>query len=585
MLNLTPSHISAASRGLLVARGALRPLLLAQTITFGVAPGIALASSGTASATASSGLVVSLTSQTPAVCTVAANNSPAMVRALTLGTCTLAANQSGNAQFLAAPQVLTSFAIGLRTLDVRSYVPQAASSTGFSSSIRIINTGSLTSAVTVSLIDPVTGTASTPRNLPFLMAGGSAATFSAAQIETALALPTPIAADSRPRLRVSAEQAVPIEVQSFLRNQTGVFNEVSGAQTAAAGVPINIRTFVPSASPAYVSTLRFINSGSAATSVTVARIDPTTGAVGAAGNLIASLPAGGALALGAAQIEAALGAPLTANDRPRLQVTAAGSALEVQSFLSQPVGGFAEVSSAQTGSTVDVRSFYPAGTAGLTSFVRVINAGTGATALTASLLDDATGAILGTGNLVTSLAPGAVQTFTASQIQAAVGASLPAGVTPRLRIASNGAALEVQSFLAQAGGWFTNASSAVVGTRPVVKFWIPQVDAALGVSNLRITNLANTAAEVKAALIDDNTGTTTGEAKVLIASLPAGATRSLSAAQVEAVFGIGLGNASTRRITEGSRPRLALTSNQGELAVQSFVSGPGGVMTEFSSGQ
>jgi hypothetical protein len=310
-----------------------------------------------------------------------------------------------------------------------------------------------------------------------------------------------------------------------------------------------------------------------------------TGVVGAAGSLIASLPAGAALALSAGQVEAALGSPLAASDRPRIQVTAAASALEVQTFLSQPAGGFVEVSAAQTGSSVEVRSFYPASTVGLTSFVRIINAGSASSSITASLLDDATGAVLGSGSLVTSLALGAVQTFTAGQIQAAVGASIPAGVTPRLRIASNGAALEVQSFLAQPGGWFTNASSAVVGSRPVVKLFIPTVDSAQGISTLRVTNLGTAAAEVKAALIDDATGTTQGDAKVLIASLPAGATRVLSAAQVEAVFGIGLGMASTRRIAEGSRPRLALTSNQGELAVQSFVAGPGGVLVEMSGGQ
>ncbi len=59
------------------------------------------------SATASSGLTVALSTSTPSVCSIVGSN----VTMLTLGTCTIAANQSGNASFLAAPQVTQSFGI------------------------------------------------------------------------------------------------------------------------------------------------------------------------------------------------------------------------------------------------------------------------------------------------------------------------------------------------------------------------------------------------------------------------------------------------------------------------------------------
>ncbi|MCV2353541.1 S8 family peptidase [Paucibacter sp. B2R-40] len=59
------------------------------------------------SASASSGLAVSFTSATPAVCSV----SGSAVSLVTSGTCTLLANQAGNANYAAAAQVSSSFAV------------------------------------------------------------------------------------------------------------------------------------------------------------------------------------------------------------------------------------------------------------------------------------------------------------------------------------------------------------------------------------------------------------------------------------------------------------------------------------------
>lgn len=561
------------------------PAATSQTLTFGPAPGLIPGGTGPASATSTSGLDVSIGSLTPAVCSVAFSQPSVVVTALTLGTCTLAANQSGNASYLAAAQVLTSFAIGSRTADVRTYVPLSDAGSGYVSAIRVVNPSSMATTVAVGVIDDATGAVSALRNLPVIVPPGGAVTFDSVQIEAALALTAALPASKRPRLRVAATEAVPIEVQSYLRNPSGVFNEVSGAQTGAAGVAINVRTFVPSSSPAYVSTLRFINTGAVATPVSVARMDPVTGAASAPATLIASLPAGAAVSLGAGQIEAALGRALAPADRPRLQVVAASSALEVQTYLSQPAGGFAEVSAAQTGTSVMVRSFYPSNTPNRTSFVRIINAGVaGTTPIFATLIDNATGQTLANGVLASSLLAGAVVTYTSSQIEAALNYIVAAGVSTRLRIASSGAPLEVQSYLAQPNGWFTNVSNAQVGNSPVVKLHVPQIDSPTGyASSLRITNTGAQAAEVRASLIDDVIGTA-GKSQVLIASLAAGATQTLTAAQVEAVFGIGLGNASLTRINPGARPRLGLSSTQ-VLEVQSLLSNPAGVMTDISTGQ
>ena len=58
-------------------------------------------------ATASSGLTVSITSSTPSVCTV----SSGTVRAVARGTCTIVASQGGNSTFLPAPNLAQSFTI------------------------------------------------------------------------------------------------------------------------------------------------------------------------------------------------------------------------------------------------------------------------------------------------------------------------------------------------------------------------------------------------------------------------------------------------------------------------------------------
>jgi 2',3'-cyclic-nucleotide 2'-phosphodiesterase (5'-nucleotidase family) len=90
-------------------------VLLAQTITFTQPASLPATGAGTLIATASSGLVVTLTSQSPAVCTVVGSQ----VSALTAGTCTIAANQAGNAQYQAAPTVTRSFAVTLLSQTVQ----------------------------------------------------------------------------------------------------------------------------------------------------------------------------------------------------------------------------------------------------------------------------------------------------------------------------------------------------------------------------------------------------------------------------------------------------------------------------------
>jgi alpha-tubulin suppressor-like RCC1 family protein len=96
-----------------------------QSITLGAAPNqLVFGGTGTLSATASSGLPVTFNSLTTSVCTVSSNT----VSAIAVGTCTITVDQSGNANYSAAPQVQQSFKVGLavQTITFTSPIPTGA---------------------------------------------------------------------------------------------------------------------------------------------------------------------------------------------------------------------------------------------------------------------------------------------------------------------------------------------------------------------------------------------------------------------------------------------------------------------------
>lgn len=82
-------------------------LLQAQTITFNPIGDMPVNSAVNLSATASSGLAVTFSSQTQTVCTVSGD----VASLIASGTCTIAANQPGNASYAAAPTVTQRFSV------------------------------------------------------------------------------------------------------------------------------------------------------------------------------------------------------------------------------------------------------------------------------------------------------------------------------------------------------------------------------------------------------------------------------------------------------------------------------------------
>ena len=111
-----------------------------QTITFAQPGTQILGTSPTLTASASSGLVPIFTSSTQSVCTITSGGALTL---LTTGTCTIAVDQVGNPAFLAAPEVVHSFAVdtqvtisGTPLLSIiagsaYSFTPTAPSATSF----------------------------------------------------------------------------------------------------------------------------------------------------------------------------------------------------------------------------------------------------------------------------------------------------------------------------------------------------------------------------------------------------------------------------------------------------------------------
>jgi len=124
----------------------------------------------------------------------------------------------------------TLYALGLNgsSVDVRSYIPAAA--VGYSSFVRIVNTGSSSALISVAVIDPVTGVAGTSFALDTLPVG-AAKTYLASDIE---AVTGALAATSRPRLRITAPSSA-LQVQSFMSSPNGVFTDMSGGQVSNSG--------------------------------------------------------------------------------------------------------------------------------------------------------------------------------------------------------------------------------------------------------------------------------------------------------------------------------------------------------------
>ena len=360
--------------------------------------------------------------------------------------------------FMANPGGVTTQLSGAQsgtTIDVRSYLPYALNTSGYVSYLRVINTGSSATAVRVALIDGDTGVVGTSAALNSALPPGAAVTYSGQQVEAALGARPP--ASARPRLRVTS--TTPIEVQSFMSNPPGVVTDSDSAVTNTGTV--DVRSYIPAGMKAagYNGFLRIINTSATATPVTVGLIDQNSGKVVATGTLTSALPPGTAVTYSADTIENALGMSPGAGDRPRIRVTTQ-QPVEVQSFMANPGGVMTQLSGAQSGTTIDVRSYLPysLNTSGYVSYLRVINTGSSATAVRVALIDGDTGVVGTSAVLNAALPAGAAITYSGQQVEAALGVTPPASARPRLRVTST-TPIEVQSFMSNPTGVVTESDS------------------------------------------------------------------------------------------------------------------------------
>ena len=164
---------------------------MAQTISFGPAPSLEVGGTATVRASASSGLAVSYSSLTPAVCTV--NATSGLVKRLAGGACSIAAGQPGSTIWAAAPQVVQTLDAGVAVQSL-SFAPASDVVVNGTTTVRAIATSGLP-ATYVSLSTAICSVASSTGIVTGLMAGtctigaeqaGNAAWAAAAQVSLAL---------------------------------------------------------------------------------------------------------------------------------------------------------------------------------------------------------------------------------------------------------------------------------------------------------------------------------------------------------------------------------------------------------------
>ena len=139
-----------------------------------------------------------------------------------VGTTTATANFSGSG-------TLYPLTTNGGSVYVRSYIPSAAS--GYTSFIRVINTGGIAANISAAVVNATTGVTGTSAVIASNVAAGGAVTIPSSVIDAALGAGAPAAGD-RPRLLITGPTT--LSVQSFfLSNANGNFNEVSSGNNVA----------------------------------------------------------------------------------------------------------------------------------------------------------------------------------------------------------------------------------------------------------------------------------------------------------------------------------------------------------------
>ena len=221
--------------------------LTPQTITFAAIPSQAVGNTLTLAATASSGLPVSLSSTTTAVCTLAGS----AVSFKTTGSCTITASQAGNSNYLAAPSVAQTVTVVTPVAQTITFAAIATQTSGTSLAL----TATASSGLTVSYASSTPSVCTVSGNTASLLAGGTC-TLTASQSGGGT-----YAAASSVKLSFTVLQAQTITFNAIATQHVGTPLNLTGYATASSGLAITW-TYVNNGNCTISGTaVTFLNSG------------------------------------------------------------------------------------------------------------------------------------------------------------------------------------------------------------------------------------------------------------------------------------------------------------------------------------
>ena len=372
-----------------------------------------------------------------------------------------------------------------------------------------------------------------------------------------------------------------IEALSFVRTWDGVLMPMHD-MVASEGNRRRVPIFHPASQWEQVSRLRLINPGQVPADVSIAGTDshglsPGTG-------VSVTIPAGASVTYTAAELESGLGAGLSGSlgdgtGAWRLMVDSA-QPLQVMNLLSSPTGHLSNLSTVPIKETQGVHGvpLLPATSdpSGYVGLVRVINRTDTPGEAQIRAFDDTQRDYA---PLVLSLGAGEAVQFDSNDLeQGNPGRGLTAGTGPsegdwRLELSSE-LDIEVLSYVRAWDGLMTAMHDIVPGegTQYRVASFNAQADSEQE-SRLRLINPGSTPAQVTISGADSPETPDGGRVSVTI---PAGASRTYTAAELASGEGAGLGESADGR-------QLLVQSGQ-PLQVMSLLSGPAGRLTNLSSG-
>jgi len=504
-----------------------------------------------ASATATSGLPVSLSSTTPSVCTV----SGSTVTGVTAGTCTIAANQAGNASYSAAPQVTQSITVTLVS-HVTALFVHASTSVNKTSVIRITNTtgsaGTLT-AIAYNESGTQLGTAGASLGA---IAANQTLTFSSAYLESLIGF-TPATPTSKYSVYFSANLS-DFQVINYTRDNLTSNLTLSqslatdrSSNATAASVTRNAWFMSAAASPNKTNVLRLVNTSNSSGTITAIAYDEAGNQVGTANIDLGTIVSHQMVTFFSSTIESALGfVPATPTSKYRVQFSANVPSLELINFTKDIATGNLTLVQAQlddrpsytgTTSTRNALLVYPSTNGSKYTMMRIINPNTTAASVTATVYDEA-GPIVAIGSLET-VGANQMLALSSSQIEAVLGyAPSSANARYRMALSANVPTLEVVNdikdiatgnlYLAQAQTDNRAASSATSVSRNA--YIIYPSASTLTTTQLEVINTTAQRVALAASAYDDN-GTLVAS-NVGLGMLGANQMLTLSSAQLESLM-------------------------------------------------